>query len=388
MSDSPEAHTRSEQIDTQLAQAGWLVGKADMVEELRLTDAGLAVEETPGKYRAGDEFADYALLGPDGKPLAIVEAKRSSRDALAGQRQAADYADRIEKTSGAAPFIFLANGREIWFWERGRSPLRQVSGFFPRDDLERLAFQRKYRLPLAQVAHNAAIINRPYQLEAVRSVTEQMTAAQRKFLMVMATGTGKTRTTIALVDVLMRARWAQRVLFLADRRELVQQALGEFKEYMPDETRARVEQGEVDETARIHVATYPSMMQVFDTLSPAYYDLVIADESHRSIYNRYRAIFEHFDALQLGLTATPTDYIDHNTFQLFQCPDGLPTFHYGYDTAVNEGYLVNYKVTKGTKVHKENQRSFFVLLVLFVVKALKPVEKERQSFVDVDAIRD
>ena len=251
-------------------------------------------------------------MGSDGKPLAIVEAKSTIRDALAGQRQSADYAERVQRIYGSEPLIFLANGREIWFWNKGRYPLRQVSGFFNRDDLERLIFQRKYRLPLEQVNRNAEIIDRPYQLEAIRSVTEKMTVGHRKFLMVMATGTGKTRTTIALVDLLMRSRWVQRVLFLADRRELVLQALGDFKEYMPNETRARIEQGEVDDTARIHVATYPSMMQVFQDLSPAYYDLVIADESHRSIYNRYHAIFDHFDALQLGLTATPTDYIDHN----------------------------------------------------------------------------
>ncbi|MCB8992277.1 MAG: DEAD/DEAH box helicase family protein, partial [Ardenticatenaceae bacterium] len=161
---------------------------------------------------------------------------------------------------------------------------------------------------------------------------------------VMATGTGKTRTVIALIDLLMRARWVQRVLFLADRRELVRQALGDFKEHMPNETRARVEQGEIDHTARIHVATYPSMMQVYGDLSPGYYDLIIADESHRSIYNRYKALLDHFDAMQLGLTATPTDYIDHNTFELFDCPDGLPTFHYPFTDAVADEYLVNYKV--------------------------------------------
>ncbi len=164
------------------------------------------------------------------------------------------------------------------------------------------------------------------------------------FLLVMATGTGKTRTVIALIDLLMRGKWAQRVLFLADRRELVRQALGDFKEHMPNETRARIEGGDVDNAARIHVATYPSMMQVYRTLSSGYYDLIIADESHRSIYNRYRVIFDHFDALALGLTATPTDYIDHNTFELFECPDGLPTFSYAYETAVEEEYLAQYRV--------------------------------------------
>jgi type I restriction enzyme, R subunit len=339
-----EAQTRKELIDAQLAKAGWHLGKPGLVEELRLTDSGLVVRELAGDYRISDEFVDYALLGVDGKPLAIVEAKRSSRDALAGQRQASDYADRVQQIYGVETLIFLTNGREIWFWDKGRYPLRHVSGFFMRDDLERISFQRRYRLQLEQVRHNPDIIDRPFQVEALRSVTEKMAKGHRKFLLVMATGTGKTRTTIALVDLLMRSRWVQRVLFLADRRELVQQALGNFKEYMLNETRARVEQGEVDDTARIHVSTYPSMMQVYQELSAGYYDLIIADESHRSIYNRYKVIFDHFDALQLGLTATPTDYIDHNTFQLFECEDGLPTFNYGYDTAVDEGYLVNYKV--------------------------------------------
>jgi type I restriction enzyme, R subunit len=339
-----ESTTRRELIDQQLAKVGWEVGKPGVVEELRLTDSGISVRDFTGKHKAGDEFADYALMGVDGKPLAIVEAKNTNRDALAGQRQASDYADRIREIYDTDPFIFLSNGREIWFWDRGRYPLRKVNGFFTRDDLERLAFQKKHRLELEKINPNAQIIDRPYQVEAIRSITEKMTAGHRKFLMVMATGTGKTRTVVALIDLLMRSRWIQRVLFLADRRELVQQALGDFKEYMPNETRSRVEQGEVDETARIHVATYPSMMQVYPGFSAGYYDLVIADESHRSIYNRYYAIFDHFDSIQLGLTATPTDYIEHNTFELFQCEDGLPTFNYGYDIAVKEKYLVNYKV--------------------------------------------
>ena len=142
----------------------------------------------------------------------------------------------------------------------------------------------------------------------------------------------------------MRARWAQRVLFLADRRALVQQALRAFKEHMPDETRARIEAGDVDQAARIHVATYPSMMQVYERLSAGYYDLIVADESHRSIYNRYKVLLDHFDAMQVGLTATPTDYIDHNTFDLFDCTDGLPTYYYSYDQAVDEDHLVDYQV--------------------------------------------
>ncbi|MCU0486035.1 MAG: type I restriction endonuclease [Anaerolineales bacterium] len=196
-----EAQTRKELIDAQLAKAGWYAGRPGLVEELRLTDSGLAVRELAGDYQAGDEFADYALMGVDGKPLAIVEAKRSSRDALSGQRQASDYAERVQLIYGVEPLIFLANGREIWFWDKGRYPLRQVSGFFERDDLERIIFQRRYRLPLDQVGHSPEIIDRPYQLEAVRSITEKMAKGHRKFLMVMATGD-------PLVPYEVRVDWA------------------------------------------------------------------------------------------------------------------------------------------------------------------------------------
>ena len=160
----------------------------------------------------------------------------------------------------------------------------------------------------------------------------------------MATGTGKTRTIIAFVDLFLRAKRVQQVLFLADRRELVRQAMSEFKSYLPNENVRRVEGGEVPNAARIHIATYPSMMQAYERITPGYYDLIIADESHRSIYNRYKAIFDRFDAIQLGLTATPTDFIDHNTFQLFGCDDGTPTFSYSFEQAVSDSHLVNYRV--------------------------------------------
>jgi type I restriction enzyme R subunit len=203
---------------------------------------------------------------------------------------------------------------------------------------------RQYQRPLAGLTPNPVIAGRPYQVEAIKRITEAMEGRRRKFLLVMATGTGKTRTAIALVDLLFGAIWVQRVLFLADRRELVRQAIGDFKEYLPGETYARIEGGEVDDFARVHVATYPSMMSVYEKLSPAYYDLIIADESHRTIYSYYGRLFDHFDAMQLGLTATPTDYIDHNTFRLFECEDGRPTFYFSYEAARDEGYLARYKV--------------------------------------------
>ena len=336
-----EQTTRKQRIDHQLARAGWGKGSLSFVEEFLLKDSEIKDPTTP--YIAGDEFVDYALPDAARRPLGIVEAKKSSRDALEGERQAADYADRIEKIYGISPFIFLANGKEILFWHRGLYPPRKVSGFFSRDDMERLAFLDRFRETLAGATPRQSIVDRDYQHHAIKAVAENISKAHRHFLLVMATGTGKTRTVIALIELLIRHKWIQRVLFLADRRELVRQAVGALKEHLPDVPCARVEDGVVDAAARIHVATYPAMLSAYGKLSPGTFDLIICDESHRSIYRRYRTILEHFDAIQLGLTATPVDLIDRNTFQLFNCPDGLPTFLYDYDTAVQDGHLVPYR---------------------------------------------
>jgi len=332
-----ESITRTELIDTQLARAGWSKNRKLLLEEVLLQIAH------PEQSYGQNQFADYVLLGSDGKPLAVVEAKRSSRDELAGKRQASDYADLIKAKTGIDPFVFLTNGKEIQFWDRDRYPPRKIGGFYTRDDLERLRHQKQYAVLLSEMTINPDIAGRDYQNEAIRRVTEDIDAAKRKFLLVMATGTGKTRTTIALVDTLLRSKRVQRVLFLADRRELVRQAMSEFKSYLPNESLTRIENGETS-GARIQFSTYPSMMQVFERLSVGYYDLIVADESHRSIYQRYKAIFDHFDAIQLGLTATPTDYIDHNTFDLFDCGDGTPSYYYSYEQAIEDKNLVNYRV--------------------------------------------
>lgn len=284
-----EAETRHQLIDQQLSRAGWNVGQRLVITEARLSGQ-TRLAEMPEQYQAGDEYVDYLLLDLDGNPIALVEAKRTSRDPLEGQRQAADYADRLQANSGIEPFIFLTNGHEIWFWDRSLYPPRPVSGYLTLADLETRAFQRRYRETLSQFAPNQQIVNRAYQLEAVRRVTEAMENGRRHFLLVMATGTGKTRTVIALVDLLFRAKWVKRILFLADRRELVRQALADFKAHMPHESRARLEGGLIDNDARIHVTTYPSMMQIYNQLSVGYYDLIIADESHCSIYAPFTII--------------------------------------------------------------------------------------------------
>lgn len=350
----PERQTRQERIDVQLGQAGWAKGSRHFVEELLIPPG-------PGGDGGSSEFVDYALLDRMGRPLAIVEAKCSSRDALEGERQAADYADRIRAKHGIDPFVFLANGNEIWFCHRHRYPPRKVSGFFTEDNLLRLAHLDQFGKPLSGETPLDRIVNRAYQVEAVKTVAERIEAARRRFLMVLATGTGKTRISIALVELLLRQERIQRALFLADRRELVKQALGAFKEHLPGAPRSWIEGGAIDKDAQIHLATYPGMMSLYQTLSPGYYDLIIADESHRSIYSRYKAILDHFDALNLGLTATPTDFLDHNTFELFDCHDDTPTFYYGYDEAVRDTHLVPYR-----PVHVARTR--------FQVEGLKPGE--------------
>ena len=338
-----ERQTRQEKIDLQLGRAGWAVGSRRLIEEFLVESAVLHQPE--GGYHATNEFVDYALLDRLGRPLAIVEAKRSSRDPLEGERQAADYADALRDMHGTDPFVFLANGDEIWFWHRNLYPPRKVSGFFTEEDLLRLAHLDKFGKPLTSAMPLKHIIDRAYQIEAVKTIAERIEGAKRRFLMVLATGTGKTRVAVSLVELLQRQERIQRVLFLADRRELVKQALGAFKEHLPGSPRSWIEGGTIDKDAQIHFATYPGMMSIYQKLSPGYYDLIIADESHRSIYEKksYGGIFDHFDSLLLGLTATPTDFLDHNTFELFDCLDNSPTFYYGYDEAVRDKYLVPYR---------------------------------------------
>lgn len=255
-----EAQTRQQRIDADLARAGWAGHRRNLVDEVLLRSA----EPTP-EY-GGVGFADYVLLDAFGKPIAVVEAKRRARDELAGKRQAAEYADTIRTKTSTDPFVYLTNGRDIQFWDRERYPPRKVAGFHSPEDLERLLHQRRYAQPLDVVTIESRIAGRDYQAEAIRRVAEGIQAAKRRFLLVMATGTGKTRTTIALVDLLLRAKRVQRVLFLADRRELVRQAMTEFKNHLPNESLARIESGETP-SARIHFATYPSMIQVYERLS-------------------------------------------------------------------------------------------------------------------------
>ena len=300
------------------------------------------------RTESGDGFADYVLYGDDGKPLAVIEAKKTVKDARVGAEQARMYAVCLETETGVRPVVFFTNGVDIFLWDDAQGyPYRKVYGFYSKDSLEYLVHQRANKKPLAAVDPNLAIANRMYQLEAVKRVSERFSANFRRALLIQATGTGKTRVAVSLCDVLMRAGWAKRILFLCDRRELRKQADRVFKEFMPGEPRVIVDSTtSSDRNKRIYLATYPAMMQCYEDFDVGFFDLIIADESHRSIYKKFRTLFQYFDALQVGLTATPVRFIERNTYELFGCEDRDPTSHYSFDDAINSNppFLVPFRV--------------------------------------------
>jgi len=350
-----EAQTRSELIDSQLAQSGWNVkDPTQVIEEFDiLTPLPMGVAEPCTPYE-GHQFSDYVLLGKDRRPLAVVEAKKTSKDAALGREQAKQYCYNIQnQLGGELPFCFYTNGHEIYFWDLDNYPPRKIVGFPTRDDLERFQYIRRNRKPLTQELINTTIAGRDYQIRAIRAVLEGIEQKKRDFLLVMATGTGKTRTCIAMVDALMRAGHAEKVLFLVDRIALREQALAAFKEHLPHEPRwPNVGEKLIAKDRRIYVSTYPTMLNIIrdesQQLSPHFFDFIVVDDSHRSIYNTYGEVLSYFKTITLGLTATPTDIIDHNTFQLFHCEDGLPTFAYTFEEAVNNvpPYLCSFQVMK------------------------------------------
>jgi type I restriction enzyme R subunit len=357
-----EQQTRMELIDAALKKAGWNVDDpGQVVQEYDIWVDPFQVAEARTPY-GGHQFSDYVLLGRDRKPLAVVEAKKTSKDAALGREQAKQYCRNILKEKGGElPFCFYTNGLEIYFWDLENYPPRKVVGFPSLDDLERFRYIRQHKKSLTEELINTDIAGRDYQIRAIRAVLEGVERKHRDFLLVMATGTGKTRTAIALVDALMRAAHIERVLFLVDRIALREQGLAAFKEYLPNEPRwPKVGEKLIARDRRIYVATYPTMLNIIrdesSRLSPHFFDLVVIDESHRSIYNTYGEILDYFKAINLGLTATPTDVIDHNTFELFTCEDGLPTFAYTFEEAVNNTppYLSDFQVMKiQTRFQKE-----------------------------------
>ena len=355
-----EKLTRKEIIDNRLKKADWNVSDpTQVIEEFDIILTEMTESSNP---YAGHQYSDYVFLGKDGKPLAVVEAKKTSVDAARGREQAKQYCYNIQSTLGVdLPFCFYTNGHDIYFWDLENYPPQKVYGFPTREDLERYSYIRKTRKQLAGELINTKIAGRNYQIGAIRAVMEAIEKRKRKFLLVMATGTGKTRTCIALVDALMRAGWAEKVLFLVDRIALRNQTLDAFKEHLPNEPRwPKQNENEFATDRRIYVTLYQTMLNIIRNdekpLSPHFFDLIVVDESHRSIYNTYQEILDYFHTVTLGLTATPTDVIDHNTFQLFDCEDGIPTYAYSYDEAVSHipPFLSDFQVMKiKTKFQKE-----------------------------------
>lgn len=336
--DYSEAETRDYFIDLLLREAGWPLDKPE--------DREFPVTGMPNEK--GEGFVDYVLWGADGLPLAVVEAKRTKKDPRIGRQQAKLYADCLEARFKQRPLIFYTNGYKTWVWDDQNYPPREVQGFYKRDELELLIQRRSKRKDLSKESINKAIVERYYQEESIRSVTEQFAKMQRKALIVMATGAGKTRTVIALCELLQRCNWIKRVLFLADRVALVRQACNAFKQHLPDSNPVNLVTEKFTDS-RVYVSTYPTMMgqinEVEDGLrrfGVGHFDLVVIDEAHRSVYQKYRAIFDYFDSLLVGLTATPKDEVDRNTYSLFDLEKGVPTYSYDLDQAVDDGWLVPY----------------------------------------------
>lgn len=352
MEDLSEFSTRKIYIDAMLLGMDWELEGPDSDVSQEYEVEGMA--GVPGQKG----YADYVLWGRDGKPLAVVEAKKACKNPNTGRTQAKLYADCLELRFGQRPVMFTTNGFDTFFWDDKGGPQRKVSRIFSKTDLERIIERRTSRLPLESITISNAITDRYYQQAAIRSVCEEISRGVRKHLLVMATGTGKTRTAASLVDVLSRGHHITNVLFLADRTALVSQAKDDFKTYLPNMSLCNLCANKDDASARIVFSTYPTIMNAIDRekskdggmlFSPAHFDLIVIDESHRSIFKKYRAIFEYFDAILLGLTATPKTEVARNTYEFFELENGVPTYVYDYDTAVHQDHVLvpyyNYEVT-------------------------------------------
>lgn len=341
-----EATTRARIIDSLLAAAGWNVAMGDA----STAEVGKEVEVKHQPTASGLGYADYVLWDDNGNPLAVIEAKKTSVDPERGRQQAKLYADGLEKAHGHRPVIFYTNGYDIWMWDDVLGyPPRKVFGYYSKDSLQYLVnFQRGARKPLNSLEPNVAIVNRLYQIEAIKRVSERFSDGHRKALIVQATGTGKTRVAIALAELLIRAGWVKRVLFLCDRRELRKQAKNAFGDFLSEPIRIVSSRVNQSASERIFLATYPAMQTVYQSFDVGFFDLIIADESHRSIYNVYGDMFHYLDCLQIGLTATPVDFVSRNTFSLFGCEGQLPTANYDLEQAVKEGFLTPFEVFEHT----------------------------------------
>jgi len=340
--DPNEDLTRKIYIDTLLREAGW-------------NPYGPNVAEYPVKGMPqgssdvnGHGFVDYVLWGDDGKPLAVVEAKRTKRDPRVGQHQAKLYADCLEIEFGQRPVIFYSNGFRSWMWDDVNYAPREVFGFYTKDEMQMLIQRRSSQKKLVEQIINNDITDRPYQHEAIRSVCEALDDKHREALLIMATGTGKTRVSASLVDLLSKANWAKRVLFLADRNALIHQAKTNLNDYLPNLPAVDLTKEKEDESSRIVFSTYQTIIHMIDGeadgnnrfYSVGHFDVIIFDEIHRSVYNRYRHIFKYFDGIRIGLTATPKSETDRDTYALFGMEPNNPTFAYELEQAVKDKWLV------------------------------------------------
>lgn len=344
-----EARTRKELIDQTLSASGWnLLDPSQVGFEIPVDGAG--AEPWNG-------ITDYSLYRPNGEIIAVVEAKRMSRDPRVAKEQVRHYIKEIEKRQSFQPFAFMANGIDIYLWDIGEEAPRLIFGFFSAEDLENLLFLRQNKTPLSETAINRQIVNRGYQHEAIRRISEAFEERKRKALLVMATGTGKTRTAMGLIDLFLRTNQARRILFLADRDALVDQALTDgFKAHLPHEPRDRIYTHNIDKSKRLYVATLQTISRCYHAFSPAFFDLIIFDEAHRSIFNRLGEVMDYFDGRMIGLTATPATFIDRDTFLAFDCLD-KPTFLYSYKQAVDDKVLVDFNLYQAkTKFQRKGIR--------------------------------
>lgn len=340
-----EAETRRMYIDLMLNEAGWEVLETKGAVQPLKACVEVRLKGMPNAQGTG--YADYVLFGGDGLPLAVIEAKRTSKSPVEGKHQAELYADCLESQYGRRPVIYYTNGFENYIIDGLGYPPRRLFAFHTANDLE-LLIQQRGRQDISDFLVNKSITDRAYQEMAIKAVCEHFNKKHRRALLVMATGTGKTRVAISLVDVLTRNKWVKNVLFLADRVSLVNQAHKNFVKLLPDTTTSVLsdEHGDKDPNARITFSTYQTMIKYIDTeaktLSVGRFDLIIIDEAHRSVFGKYGAIFSYFDSLLVGLTATPRDEVDRSTYDLFEMEQGEPNYAYELEEAVADGYLVNY----------------------------------------------
>ncbi|MBR6561233.1 MAG: DEAD/DEAH box helicase family protein, partial [Alistipes sp.] len=354
--DISEAETRRMYIDLMLREAGWQILDTEGLIQPSKACIEVELQGMPNSHDVG--YADYVLFGSNGKPLAVIEAKRTSVSPVKGKHQAELYADCLEQRYGVRPVIYYTNGFQTYVIDGLGYPPRRLYSFHTENDLEWM-IQQRGRKDITDFTIKDNITDRHYQKTAIKAVCEHYNTKHRKGLLVMATGTGKTRVAISLVDVLKRNGWVKNVLFLADRTSLVKQAHKNFVKLLPNETTSVLnEGGERDMNAKITFSTYQTMINFIDTdekpFSVGRFDLIIIDEAHRSIFGKYGAIFNYFDAMLIGLTATPRDEVDKSTYDIFEMEQGSPNYAYELEDAVSDGYLVNYVGFKrGTMILKE-----------------------------------